>query len=180
MNASIKRRQTLLINWLQSVINCDILSAKSGSQYITLNTQYTGKVTIRISDHMSNESKYVNVILSALNSQVIVNYKNFVWSGEFNVAKHVIYAFAMGKAMLELSTNPIDRHDSLLSSEQKQLFQQYVRYWKKDVQAQLKHYFLNNPEYATQILKFLTSYSLCNKSIKYSKFVQFKKEMNFG
>ncbi len=177
MNASIKRRQTLLINWLQSVMNCSVQPAQSGSQYLTMNTQYTGKVMIRISDHMTSGTKYLNVILSALNNQVIVTYKNFVWSGRFDIAKHVIYAFAMGKAMLDLKTF-VDPSVPSITSSQEQVFKKYIGNWKKEAQIELTNYFFNNPQDVECILKFLTCYSLSKKAVKYAKLAQLKQELN--
>lgn len=184
MNPSIKRRQTLLVNWLQKVINCTVIVAESGSQYITLNTCYTGKTTIRISDHLSNKSEYIHVVLSALNDQVIINYKNFVWSGNFSIAKHVLYAFAMGRTMLELNTSGTSSTSELdssrvLTSEQKELFKKLVINWKKETQMQLKHYFLNKPAFADEIIQFMAKYGTSPKGIKSARWAAFKKQMNF-
>ena len=180
MNPSIKRRQTLLVNWLQKVINCTVSTAESGSQYVILNTCYTGKTTIRISDHLSNKP-YIHVVLSALNDQVIINYKNFVWSGNFSIAKHVLYAFAMGRTMLELNVSSTSDLDSsrVLTSEQKELFKKLVINWKKETQMQLKHYFLNRPAFADEIIQFMAKYGTSPKGIKSARWATFKKQMNF-
>ena len=181
MNPSIKRRQTLLVNWLQKVVNCTVTTAESGSQYVTLNTCYTGKTTIRISDHLSCKSDYIHVVLSALNDQVIINYKNFVWSGVFSIAKHVLYAFAMGRTMLELNiadTSDLDASKTV-TNDQKETFKKLVINWKKDTQIELKHYFLNKPAFADEIIQFMAKYGTKPKAAKSARWAEFKKQMNF-
>ena len=113
MNASIKRRQTLLINWLTKTLNCTpIVKAETGSYYTKFSTLYTGKSVIRISDHLSCNKTYIHVILSSLDTNVTIVYKNFIRTTEFSKAKEIIYTLIMSKAMTE-TVDPIPNSNKL-------------------------------------------------------------------
>ena len=119
MNSSIKRRQTLFINWLAKTLNCKpITRAESGSYYTEFNTQYTGKSVIRISDHLSSDRTYIHIILSPINTNVIVNYKNFIWTGDYTTSKQIVYTLIMSKAMTELC-NPTPSNTTPVKKESK-------------------------------------------------------------
>lgn len=113
MNSSIKRRQTLLINWLAKTLNCTpIIKAETGSYYTEFTTLYTGKSVIRISDHLSRDRTYIHVLLSPLDTNVTVVYKNFIRTTGFSRAKDIIYTLIMSKAMTE-TVNPIPNSNKL-------------------------------------------------------------------
>ena len=101
MNKSIKRRQTLLSNWLQS-IGCKLdTKADSGSCYLKWDSPYTSQSKIRISDHNSQDGyNYINVILSPLNTTVVINCRNFCWNGSYAQSKNIIYTLIMSKLTL--------------------------------------------------------------------------------
>jgi hypothetical protein len=91
MNKSIRQRQTMMVNWLKKTIDYQNVSkASSGSIYFksTIGTE------IRLSDHISTKNKHINVIFNPLNTNVIIIYKLFSWSGSFKDAKNILYTLA--------------------------------------------------------------------------------------
>lgn len=107
MNKSIRQRQTMMINWLKKTIDYQyVQKASSGSIYFksTIGTK------IRLSDHISTKNQYINVIFNPLNTNVIIIYKLFSWSGSFKDAKNILYTLAWSSAknnptMQELDVN---------------------------------------------------------------------------
>lgn len=96
-----------MINWLKKTIDYQyVQKASSGSIYFksTIGTK------IRLSDHISTKNQYINVIFNPLNTNVIIIYKLFSWSGSFKDAKNILYTLAWSSAknnptMQELDVN---------------------------------------------------------------------------
>lgn len=107
MNKSIRQRQTMMINWLKKTIDYQyVQKASSGSIYF----KSTIGCKIRLSDHISTKNQYINVIFNPLNTNVIIIYKLFSWSGSFKDAKNILYTLAWSSAknnptMQELDVN---------------------------------------------------------------------------
>lgn len=80
-----------MINWLKKTIDYQyVQKASSGSIYFksTIGTK------IRLSDHISTKNQYINVIFNPLNTNIIIIYKLFSWSGSFKDAKNILYTLA--------------------------------------------------------------------------------------
>lgn len=106
MLSTIKRKQTLLVKWLIS-IGCTIVNiANSGSTYLRFSTTHTGAHLFRISDHLSNKNEYIHVIMTPLNNTVTVIYKSFLWTGDFNGTKTVLYTLVMNKPECSVKEAP--------------------------------------------------------------------------
>lgn len=107
MNKSIRQRQTMMINWLKKTIDYQyVQKASSGSIYF----KSTIGCKIRLSDHISTKNQHINVIFNPLNTNVIIIYKLFSWSGNFKDAKNILYTLAWSSAknnptMQELDVN---------------------------------------------------------------------------
>lgn len=122
MNKSIRQRQTMMINWLKKIIDYQcITKASSGSIYFksTIGTK------IRLSDHISTKNQYINVIFNPLNTNVIIIYKLFSWSGSFKDAKNILYTLAWASAkanptMQELDVNNDSNDESEFIEEEPQ------------------------------------------------------------
>jgi hypothetical protein len=185
MNPSIKRRQSLLINWLSNKVNCKVSTAITGTKYVELNTMYTGSVSVRISDHLSNERTYIHVILSSLNTSVIINYKNFIWSGSFNESKMVIYSLIMCKNMFNVETPASTVKispalDKNLKAQQEILFTNYVNTWKKDIKSQIIGRIKTHPEELTAVISFMVDNSRNSSDKRRSNFLKFKQKMKWA
>ena len=91
MNKSIRQRQTMMINWLKKTIDYQyVQKASSGSIYF----KSTIGCKIRLSDHISTKNQYINVIFNPLNTNIIIIYKLFSWSGSFKDAKNILYTLS--------------------------------------------------------------------------------------
>ena len=96
-----------MINWLKKTIDYQyVQKASSGSIYF----KSTIGCKIRLSDHISTKNQYINVIFNPLNTNVIIIYKLFSWSGSFKDAKNILYTLAWSSAknnptMQELDVN---------------------------------------------------------------------------
>lgn len=105
MNKSIRQRQTMMINWLKKTIDYQyVQKASSGSIYFksTIGTK------IRLSDHISTKNQYINVIFNPLNTNVIIIYKLFSWSGSFKDAKNILYTLAWSSAKNNPTMQEVD------------------------------------------------------------------------
>ena len=105
MNKSIRQRQTMMINWLKKTIDYQyVQKASSGSIYFksTIGTK------IRLSDHISTKNQYINVIFNPLNTNVIIIYKLFSWSGNFKDAKNILYTLAWSSAKNNPTIQEVD------------------------------------------------------------------------
>ena len=101
MNKSIRQRQTMMVNWLKKTIDYQYVSkASSGSIYFKsiIGTK------IRLSDHISTKNQHINVIFNPLNTNVIIIYKLFSWSGSFKDAKNILYTLSWSS----IKDNPIE------------------------------------------------------------------------
>lgn len=117
MNKSIRQRQTMMVNWLKKTIDYQYVSkASSGSIYFksTIGTK------IRLSDHISTKNQHINVIFNSLNTNVIIIYKLFSWSGNFKDAKNILYTLAWSSAKnnptmqeLDVNNNSDDESESV-------------------------------------------------------------------
>lgn len=119
MNKSIRQRQTMMVNWLKKTIDYQcITKASSGSIYF----KSTISTKVRLSDHISTKNQHINVIFNPLNTNVIIIYKLFSWSGSFKDAKNILYTLAWASAkanptMQELDVNN-NSNDELESIEE--------------------------------------------------------------
>lgn len=122
MNKSIRQRQTMMVNWLKKTIDYQYVSkASSGSIYFksTIGTK------IRLSDHISTKNQHINVIFNPLNTNVIIIYKLFSWSGNFKDAKNILYTLAWSSAKnnptmqeLDVNNNSDDESESIEEDSQ--------------------------------------------------------------
>lgn len=106
MNPSIKRRQTIMANWLYSMGCKPICVAETGSLYTEFSSVYTCKSVVRISDHLSAKREYIHVIFTPLNTVASIVYKNFMWTGSFSEAKKILYTLIMSKQVVETAEQP--------------------------------------------------------------------------
>lgn len=101
MNKSIRQRQTMMVNWLKKTIDYQyVQKASSGSIYFK---SIVG-CKIRLSDHISTKNQYINVIFNPLNTNIIIIYKLFSWSGSFKDAKNILYTLSWSS----IKDNPIE------------------------------------------------------------------------
>lgn len=91
----------MMVNWLKKTIDYQYVSkASSGSIYFksTIGTK------IRLSDHISTKNQHINVIFNPLNTNIIIIYKLFSWSGSFKDAKNILYTLSWSS----IKDNPIE------------------------------------------------------------------------
>ncbi len=161
MNPAIKRKQTLLVQWLTRKIQCKHVIAESGSQYLFISTAYTGKVSVRISDHLSKKPGTIHVIISSINQDVIINYENFMWSGKFSIAKHIVYTLLMTIAMPGARANMQVIKTPEITLKPGDTFEKFIGSWGKladpIIKARRKH-----PELESDFL-LLVKQSVCSK-----------------
>lgn len=105
MNKSIRQRQTMMVNWLKKTIDYQyVQKASSGSIYF----KSTIGCKIRLSDHISTKNQHINVIFNPLNTNVIIIYKLFSWSGNFKDAKNILYTLAWASAKNNPTMQEVD------------------------------------------------------------------------
>lgn len=106
-----------MINWLKKTIDYQyVQKASSGSIYF----KSTIGCKIRLSDHISTKNQHINVIFNPLNTNVIIIYKLFSWSGNFKDAKNILYTLAWSSAKnnptmqeLDVNNNSDDESESI-------------------------------------------------------------------
>lgn len=183
MNPSIKRRQTLLASFLYGIGCKPITIAETGSLYAEYNTLYTGKSIVRISDHLSNHREYIHVILSPLNTVVVINYKNFMWSGNFATAKQILFSLIMSKAMTELApTSPSNTKNitSQVASKKKKTytFEQRVVFFGKSFATEIRAWKKAHPKYENELKQFVEVNHCKSEAEKRKLWAKFKSEHN--
>ena len=202
MNKSIRQRQTMMINWLKKTIDYQyVQKASSGSIYFksTIGTK------IRLSDHISTKNQYINVIFNPLNTNVIIIYKLFSWSGSFKDAKNILYTLAWSSAknnptMQELDVNnnsdnepesveeepalePISEPEPIPEvktvseiSNSEQIKNAAGSSIKKKLLREIIKYSEDHKNLLPKILEWIVVYKSCTSSIKVNMWKKFKQE----
>lgn len=94
-----------MVNWLKKTIDYQyVQKASSGSIYF----KSTIGCKIRLSDHISTKNQHINVIFNPLNTNVIIIYKLFSWSGNFKDAKNILYTLAWASAKNNPTMQEVD------------------------------------------------------------------------
>ena len=203
MNKSIRQRQTMMINWLKKTIDYQyVQKASSGSIYFksTIGTK------IRLSDHISTKNQYINVIFNPLNTNVIIIYKLFSWSGSFKDAKNILYTLAWSSAknnptMQEVDVNnnsdnesesveedpqPVSEPEPELTPEAKvvseilsnseQIKNVAGSSIKKKLLKEIIKYSEDHKNLLPKILEWIVVYKSCTSDIKVGMWKKFKQE----
>ena len=202
MNKSIRQRQTMMINWLKKTIDYQyVQKASSGSIYF----KSTIGCKIRLSDHISTKNQYINVIFNPLNTNVIIIYKLFSWSGSFKDAKNILYTLAWSSAknnptMQELDVNnnsdnepefveedlqpvsepepePIPEVKTVSEiSNSEQIKNAAGSSIKKKLLREIIKYSEDHKNLLPKILEWIVVYKSCTSSIKVNMWKKFKQE----
>lgn len=201
MNKSIRQRQTMMVNWLKKTIDYQYVSkASSGSIYFrsTIGTK------IRLSDHISAKNKHINVIFNPLNTNVIIIYKLFSWSGNFKDAKNILYTLAWSSAKnnptmqeLDVNNNSDDESESIeedsqpvsqleltpeakmiseILSNSEQIKNVAGAAIKKKLLQEIIKYSEDHKSLLPKILEWIVVYKSCTSSIKANMWKKFKQE----
>lgn len=197
MNKSIRQRQTMMVNWLKKTIDYQYVSkASSGSIYFrsTIGTK------IRLSDHISTKNQHINVIFNPLNTNVIIIYKLFSWSGNFKDAKSILYTLAWASAkanptMQELDVNndsndesesieeepqpepeltPEAKMVSEILSNSEQIKNVAGSSIKKKLLKEIIKYSEDHKNLLPKILEWIVVYKSCTSGIKVNMWKKFK------
>lgn len=199
MNKSIRQRQTMMVNWLKKIIDYQYVSkASSGSIYFksTIGTK------IRLSDHISTKNQHINVIFNPLNTNIIIIYKLFSWSGSFKDAKNILYTLAWASAknnptMQELDVNNDSNTESELVEEEpkpepvseltpeakmvseilsnsKQIKDVAGSSIKKKLLKEIIKYSEDHKNLLPKILEWIAVYKSCTSDIKVNMWKKFK------
>ena len=202
MNKSIRQRQTMMINWLKKTIDYQyVQKASSGSIYFKSNVG----CKIRLSDHISTKNQYINVIFNPLNTNVIIIYKLFSWSGSFKDAKNILYTLAWSSAknnptMQELDVNnnsdnepesveeepalePISEPEPIPEvktvseiSNSEQIKNAAGSSIKKKLLKEIIKYSEDHKNLLPKILEWIVVYKSCTSDIKVGMWKKFKQE----
>lgn len=203
MNKSIRQRQTMMINWLKKTIDYQyVQKASSGSIYF----KSTIGCKIRLSDHISTKNQYINVIFNPLNTNVIIIYKLFSWSGSFKDAKNILYTLAWSSAknnptMQEVDVNnnsdnepesveedpqPVSEPEPELTPEAKvvseilsnseQIKNVAGSSIKKKLLKEIIKYSEDHKNLLPKILEWIVVYKSCTSDIKVGMWKKFKQE----
>lgn len=199
MNKSIRQRQTMMINWLKKTIDYQyVQKASSGSIYF----KSTIGCKIRLSDHISTKNQHINVIFNPLNTNVIIIYKLFSWSGSFKDAKNILYTLAWASAkanptMQELDVNnnsndelevieedsqpqpepeltPEAKMVSEILSNSEQIKNVAGSSIKKKLLKEIIKYSEDHKNLLPKILEWIVVYKSCTSDIKVSMWKKFK------
>lgn len=199
MNKSIRQRQTMMVNWLKKTIDYQcITKASSGSIYFksTIGTK------IRLSDHISTKNQYINVIFNPLNTNIIIIYKLFSWSGSFKDAKNILYTLSWSSAknnptMQEVDVNnnsdnelesieeesqstpepeltPEAKVVSEILSNSEQIENVAGSSIKKKLLKEIIKYSEDHKNLLPKILEWIVVYKSCTSSIKVNMWKKFK------
>ena len=199
MNKSIRQRQTMMVNWLKKIIDYQYVSkASSGSIYFK---SIIGS-KIRLSDHISTKNQHINVIFNPLNTNIIIIYKLFSWSGSFKDAKNILYTLAWASAkanptMQELDVNnnsdnesehieedpqpepvseltPEAKMVSEILSNSEQIKNVAGSSIKKKLLKEIIKYSEDHKNLLPKILEWIVVYKSCTSDIKVSMWKKFK------
>lgn len=197
MNKSIRQRQTMMVNWLKKTIDYQYVSkASSGSIYFksTIGTK------IRLSDHISTKNQHINVIFNPLNTNVIIIYKLFSWSGSFKDAKNILYTLAWSSAKnnptiqeLDVNNNSNDESESIeeeptpkpeltpeakmvseILSNSEQIKDVAGSSIKKKLLKEIIKYSEDHKNLLPKILEWIVVYKSCTSDVKVSMWKKFK------
>lgn len=167
MNKSIRQRQTMMINWLKKTIDYQyVQKASSGSIYFksTIGTK------IRLSDHISTKNQHINVIFNPLNTNVIIIYKLFSWSGSFKDAKNILYTLAWSSAKNNPTMQELDvNNNSDDESESVEEDPQPVSQPELTPEAEMVSEILSNSEQIKNVAGSSIKKKLLKEIIKYSE-----------
>lgn len=201
MNKSIRQRQTMMVNWLKKTIDYQYVSkASSGSIYFKSNVG----CKIRLSDHISTKNQNINVIFNSLNTNVIIIYKLFSWSGSFKDAKNILYTLLWSSiknnpTMQEVDVNnnsdnesesveedpqPVSEPEPELTPEAKivskilsnseQIRKVAGSSFKKKLLKEIIKYSEDHKNLLPKILEWLVVYKFCTSDIKVDMWKKFK------
>ena len=192
-----------MINWLKKTIDYQyVQKASSGSIYFKSNVG----CKIRLSDHISTKNQNINVIFNPLNTNVIIIYKLFSWSGSFKDAKNILYTLAWSSAknnptMQELDVNnnsndelefieeesqPVSKPEPELTPEAKMVSEilsnsEQIKNVagaaiKKKLLQEIIKYSEDHKNLLPKILEWIVVYKSCTSSIKVNMWKKFKQE----
>lgn len=156
-----------MINWLKKTIDYQyVQKASSDSIYFKSNIG----CKIRLSDHISTKNQNINVIFNPLNTNVIIIYKLFSWSGNFKDAKNILYTLAWSS----IKDNPIEfdvNNDSNNKSESVEEDPQPVSEPKPKLTPEAKAVseILSNSEQIKDVAGSSIKKKLLKEIIKYSE-----------
>ena len=187
MNPAIKRKQTLLAKWLISKLQCTHKTAETGTQYLVLKTKYTGTTTVRVSDHFSksSEPETIHVIISSINNDVIINYRNFMWTGDFAIAKHIVYTLMMtvaipGPTIVSKKPEAITIAGDVVKIRKKDSLEKYLPSWGKVLGTKIKEISIKHPELATELVALVKGGTAAQMDYKIELWHKFKKEFHIA
>lgn len=100
-------------------LGCSLIEkAGSGSLYYEYNSLKTGKVYIRISDHISKKTvEQINIIHNKINDIVTIINKGFVFSGTLAEVKVCIYTLIMSNVNGTVSAKENKKNESAIKTE---------------------------------------------------------------
>lgn len=169
MNKSIRQRQTMMINWLKKTIDYQyVQKASSGSIYF----KSTISCKIRLSDHISTKNQYINVIFNPLNTNVIIIYKLFSWSGSFKDAKNILFTLAWSSAKNNPTMQEVDvnnNSDNELESIEEELTSQPAPEPELTPEAKMVSEILSNSEQIKNVAGASIKKKFLQEIIKYSE-----------
>ena len=203
MNKSIRQRQTMMVNWLEKTIDYQyVQKASSGSIYFKSNVG----CKIRLSDHISTKNQNINVIFNPLNTNVIIIYKLFSWSGSFKDAKNILYTLLWSSiknnpTMQEVDVNnnsnnelefveedpqPVSQPEPELTPEAKMVSEILTNSEqikniagaaiKKKLLQEIIKYSEDHKNLLPKILEWIVVYKSCTSDIKVGMWKKFKQE----
>lgn len=162
-----------MVNWLKKTIDYQyVQKASSGSIYFksTIGTK------IRLSDHISTKNQYINVIFNPLNTNIIIIYKLFSWSGSFKDAKNILYTLAWSSAKnnptmqeLDVNNNSDDESESVEEEPTPQPAPQPVPEPELTPEAKMVSEILSNSEQIKDVAGSSIKKKLLKEIIKYSE-----------
>lgn len=193
MNKSIRQRQTMIVNWLKKTIDYQYVSkASSGSIYF----KSTIGSMIRLSDHISTKNQHINVIFNPLNTNIIIIYKLFSWSGSFKDAKNILYTLAWASVKdnpitedYDINNNSNDETESVEEeselipetkivsetlSNSEQIKNVAGPSIKKKLLKEIIKYSEDHKNLLPKILEWIVVYKSCTSDIKASMWKKFK------
>ena len=167
MNKSIRQRQTMMINWLKKTIDYQyVQKASSGSIYFKSNIG----TKIRLSDHISTKNQYINVIFNPLNTNIIIIYKLFSWSGSFKDAKNILFTLTWSSAKNNPTMQEVDvNNNSDNEPESVEEDPQPVSQSELTPEAKMVSEILSNSEQIKNVAGAAIKKKLLQEIIKYSE-----------
>lgn len=155
-----------MINWLKKTIDYQyVQKASSGSIYFKSNIG----CKIRLSDHISTKNQHINVIFNPLNTNVIIIYKLFSWSGNFKDAKNILYTLAWSSAKNNPTMQEVDINNN--SDDESEFVEESTLEPKSELtpEAKMVSEILSNSEQIKNVAGSSIKKKLLKEIIKYSE-----------